>query len=171
MNRRPRLPHNAPHNSEDRQDRRSWVTLICFMAASMLTICGSILFVLNTIDFGPDVGDIVRFQAGQSMSDFARFSVPARYATEDATQSMAALPSASCELHPDVIVRQGGSLVVEASSLTGAGQFRIHWQGQRTAMGAGNCGASADLIVSLGDLRALANVAGGFGVDRKHGIF
>lgn len=171
MNWRPRLPHNNPPDSEDGQDHVSWLTLICFMAASMLTICASILFVLNTVNFGPSVGDIVRFTPGQPMNDFARFDVSARYAAENIERPMAVAHSGSCVLRPDVMAKKGGSLVVEARDLTGSQEFRVHWQGRRTDSGAGNCGDSADLIVSISDLRALANVAGGFGADRKHGIF
>ena len=55
-----------PHNSEDRQDYRSWITLIGFMAAAMLTICGSILFVLNTINafIEEDTGYVSSYRTG-----------------------------------------------------------------------------------------------------------
>ena len=58
----------------------------------------------------------------------------------------------------------GGSLVVEARQETSPPRFRLHWAGQHTAKGAGDCGAAADFTLERYDLQRLANAAGGFGV-------
>jgi hypothetical protein len=44
--------------------------------------------------------------------------------------------------------------------------FRVHWSGKHTDLGARDCGRSADLVLPLVHLRALANIAGGFGLAR-----
>ncbi|MDE2517565.1 MAG: hypothetical protein KGL12_16170 [Rhodospirillales bacterium] len=165
MNRR------QPHHSEDGQDEVSWFTLIAFMAASVLTICASVFFVLSTVDFAPDVGDIVRFRPGQSMADFTRFAVPAHFASRDPMAPTEAATEGGCLLRPDVMTERGGSLVIEARGLTGSHDVRVHWQGGPTARGAENCGGSATLILSQNDLRALANVAGGFGASGPRNVF
>ena len=75
----------------------------------------------------------------------------------------------TCTMDPAVIVRLGGSLVVEArDDATPAVQYRLHWAGAHSANGAGDCAGSADIAVSRVDLQKLANAAGGFGVE--HGV-
>jgi hypothetical protein len=72
-------------------------------------------------------------------------------------------------LVPSVIAAGGGSFMIEAKQLAHPPVYLVHWSGLRTDVGAKDCGGSADLVLSLIQLRALANVAGGFGV--VHGLF
>ena len=61
----------------------------------------------------------------------------------------------------------GGSLVVEGVEDKPSLQYRVHWAGSATAKTAGDCGGSANLLLSRTDLQRLANAAGGFGVGDK----
>ena len=72
-----------------------------------------------------------------------------------------------CVLDLNVIRRSGGSLIVETEAGGGAGNFRVHWAGDRTSAGTENCGIDADLIVDRSDLNILALSAGGYGVAPK----
>jgi hypothetical protein len=93
-------------------------------------------------------------------------------ADQPGIQSRFASPSASlqgCVLMPSVIASTGGSFVIEAKQMSRPPVFLVHWSGLRTDLGAQNCGRSADLMLPLSQLRALANIAGGFGVE--HGLF
>jgi hypothetical protein len=65
----------------------------------------------------------------------------------------------------------GGSFVIEAKEMTLPPVYRVHWSGPRTDLGIADCGRSADLGLSLLNLRALATVAGGLGVANKHDPF
>jgi hypothetical protein len=76
-------------------------------------------------------------------------------------------PVAACSLDPNVMADKGGSLVVEGLEDQPSLQYRVHWAGAETAHVGGNCGASANLLVSRTDLQRLANSAGGFGVGDK----
>jgi hypothetical protein len=61
----------------------------------------------------------------------------------------------------------GGSVVIEARlPQTGSG-YRVHWAGARSSEDPGNCGASADLMLSQADIEVLALAAGGYGVSSK----
>jgi hypothetical protein len=62
---------------------------------------------------------------------------------------------------------KGGSLIVEGRQDEPTLQYLVHWAGSVTARTTGNCGTSANLMVSRTDLQRLANSAGGFGVGEK----
>jgi hypothetical protein len=74
---------------------------------------------------------------------------------------------AACSLDPNAMAEQGGSLIVEGLQDQPSLQYHVHWGGTATAKANGNCGSSADLLVSRTDLQRLANAAGGFGVGDK----
>jgi hypothetical protein len=69
-----------------------------------------------------------------------------------------------CVFDPNEMSAAGGSMVIEAREEVSPPRFRLHWAGQHTAKGAGDCGASAELTLDRYDLQRLANAAGGFGV-------
>jgi hypothetical protein len=106
----------------------------------------------------PRVGDMVVFLPNPPDADswqltVASTSVPGRESSAGA-----------CVFDPNVMSVDGGSLIVEAREETNPPRFQLHWAGQHTANGAGDCGAAADLTLDRSDLQRLANAAGGFGV-------
>ena len=68
-----------------------------------------------------------------------------------------------CVFDPNAMSAAGGSLIVESREETSPPRFQLHWAGQHTAKGAGDCGQTADLTLDRYDLQRLANAAGGFG--------
>jgi len=67
-----------------------------------------------------------------------------------------------CVLSPGVMVRAGGSLVIEARQMSHPPEFRVHWAGGHTENGPRDCGVAADLQLQRTDLMRLVNAAGGF---------
>ena len=70
-----------------------------------------------------------------------------------------------------IMAANGGSLIIEAKVTSRPPLFQVHWSGSRTDLGDQDCGGSADLILQLVQLRALATVAGGFGTTHTQGLF
>jgi hypothetical protein len=129
--------------------------------AIMVTGCLSTFLVLQLDEFRPKVGDIVAFKPGSQDTDMWQMAIPA------IMMSAMGSPLAECSLDPNVMAEKGGSLVVEGLQDDPSLQYRIHWAGSATAKTDGNCGDSANLLVSRTDLQRLANAAGGFGVGDK----
>lgn len=138
----------------------AWLPVLAAMAI-MVTGCLSTFLVLQLDGFRPGVGDIVAFKPSSQDTDMWQMTIPATIL------SATGAPVADCSLDPNVMADQGGSLVVEGLQNEPSLQYRIHWAGMATAREAGNCGASASLLVSRTDLQRLANAAGGFGVGNK----
>ncbi len=163
MNHRDRR-RDAPEEA----DTVGWLTLLIVVLAAPLTACAGIILLLQTIEIGPGVGDIVTFDTNTTTENLSQLRVTAGYApavwpNEQATRS--------CVLNPSVMLANGGSLVIEAREMTRPPFYRVHWSGKRTDQGTGDCGSSADLTVPLKELRVLANAAGGFGVAQKRSAF
>jgi hypothetical protein len=150
--RRGASPHGTP--------LATWLPVLAAMAI-MLTGCLSTFLILQLDAFRPKVGDIVAFKGGSQDTDMWQVAIPATLVS--ATGS----PQAECSLDPNVMAEDGGSLVVEAREDKPLLQYRIHWAGSATAKTTGDCGGSANLLVSRTDLQRLANAAGGFGVGEK----
>jgi hypothetical protein len=129
--------------------------------AIMVTGCLSTFLVLQLDEFRPKVGDIVAFKPGSADTDMWQMTIPATLV------STAGARRATCSLDPNVMADKGGSLIVEGRQDAPAIQYRVHWAGSETAQTGGNCGKSAELLVSRTDLQRLANAAGGFGVEDK----
>ncbi len=103
---------------------------------------------------GPGLGDLVSFAGVPADPDAALVLNAAR----------AEAPAGpTCTLDSAVMARSGGSLFVEAKSAA-AGTFRVHWAGGATNPGPTDCGKSAELLLSVDQLRQLASAVGGFGV-------
>jgi hypothetical protein len=104
----------------------------------------------------PHVGDIVAF-------------VPLSEEPEGETAHLLVHRSdrSDCVLDLKIIRHSGGSLVVENEIPGQSTAFHVHWAGDRTSEGRGNCGSDADLIVNHHDLDILALSAGGYGVGFK----
>jgi len=108
----------------------------------------------------PTLGDIVSIKAGTDVPGSLRTDI--EVGRIDANGE----PSGSCVLQADVIAQEGGSLVVEATRPTDRPSYVVHWAGAHTSIGPSDCGPGADLLLTEGALRHLAQVAGGFGVDQ-----
>lgn len=138
----------------------AWLPVLVAMAI-MVTGCLSTFLVLQLDEFRPKVGDIVAFKPGSQDTDLWQMTIPATLVSATGT------PVSECSLDPNVIAEKGGSLVVEGLQDRPSLQYRLHWAGTGTARSGGNCGSSANLLVSRTDLQRLANAAGGFGVGDK----
>jgi hypothetical protein len=150
------------HSSDRTRDDLGPFTLVTYLLAFALCLMTCLLSLSQMQEVGPDVGEIVSFDPHDGPKRWEMPGIAARFAR-------VASPRQSCVLMPSVIAADGGSFVIEAKQLAHPPVFLVHWSGSRTDNGAQDCGRAADLALSLVQLRALANVAGGFGV--VHGWF
>lgn len=148
------------HGRKDGHDRPWDATAAAALAASLIITACLIAALLANLDaLRPRVGDIVVFRPTTQQQDAWQIEVPTDRPTE--------LGRTSCVLDPAVMIRQGGSLMVEARDDANPDrQYRLHWAGAHSASGQGDCAGSADLQVSHIELQKLATAAGGFGVNR-----
>lgn len=102
-----------------------------------------------------EVGDIIAFEPDPTTIVTDPFIPAGRIAVHRPGQY-------GCILDLETLRHDGGSLVAEARLASEGHSFRLHWAGIRTAPGSGDCGESADLIISPDDLSRLAIAAGGF---------
>jgi hypothetical protein len=137
-------------------------TIVSYALAFGLCLMTCLMSFSEMSQVGPDVGEIVIFDPLGGPKHWDQPGIPADFASP-------AAPREGCVLMPSVIAAGGGSFVIEAKQTTRPPVFLVHWSGVRTENGARDCGRSADLALPLYQLRALANVAGGFGVE--HGFF
>jgi hypothetical protein len=140
---------------EDSSDDASGLTTILTILASALSLFVCLMSFTEVAQIGPDVGEIVSFDPQNGPRYWSQPGIPAR----------------DCVLMPSVMARYGGSLVIEAKDLSLPPVFRVHWSGRHTAIGEQDCGRSADITLQLVQLRALANVAGGYGTGHLQGLF
>lgn len=68
-----------------------------------------------------------------------------------------------CTLDMSVLHRFGGSFVVTAKGASADEPVLVHWSGQRTAEGAGNCGSKASLLVDTDGFEILRSEAASYG--------
>jgi hypothetical protein len=122
----------------------------------LLATLGAIVALFANLHVGLRVGDILVFKPETSVLD--SLSVTASRSEPRSGQSASAT---TCTLDPKVMAHDGGSIVVEARSLTKP-VYRVHWAGTHTSTGAADCGSSVDLTVSRMDLQTLVNAIGGF---------
>jgi len=129
----------------------------------MVTGCLSAVVVLQLDAFRPKLGDIVAFRPASQDADSWQMTIPARIVAAPGRAP------ADCTLDPNVMAKDGGSLVVEQRQDAPDLLYQVHWSGAHTAPARSrqDCGATADLLVSRTDLQRLANAAGGFGVGDK----
>jgi hypothetical protein len=128
------------------------------VVVALVGLAGAVKIARTAVTLGPGVGDIIQFD-------------PQGYMPLDIhTQVEAARVDASgCVLDLESIHQRGGSLVVEQRYLgDGSARYRVHWSGQQSANGAGDCGRDADLTLDDTNLDLLAMAAGGWGVGHKH---
>jgi hypothetical protein len=147
-------------NRQNSSPLAAWLPVIAAMGI-MVTGCLSTFLVLQMDAFRPKVGDIVAFRPGSQDTDMWQMTVPAK------TLAASGAPVSDCELDPNAMATDGGSLVVEGRRDEPSVQYQVHWAGAKTSSSGINCGAAANLLVSRTDLQRLANAAGGFGVGSK----
>ncbi len=150
------------HSSDRAGEDLGLFTLVTYLLAFALCLMTCLMSLSEMQEVGPDVGEIVTFDPHDGPKRWEMPGIPARF-------SSIAAPRQSCVLTPSVIAAGGGSFVIESKQLDHPPVFLVHWSGSRTDNSAQDCGRAADLALSLIQLRALANVAGGFGV--VHGWF
>jgi hypothetical protein len=127
--------------------------VLASLIAALLASSVAVVSAATRIEIGPHVGDILVFRRGAYMPPDWEFTVVTT-----------AVPAANCSLRPNIMVAEGGSLVVEQRHQS-PWTFQVHWAGLHTSTGASDCGARAELIVSKSDLQLLSNVVGGPGVE------
>jgi len=149
---------NLPDEDKDRSGLMAAI-FGCSLAA--LVAVGTAVAMVRSADLPmARIGDIVAFNQPMPANSGAEVVV-VRVADDDTAQA------SRCVLDPAVLTGAGGSLVVEEQDWQGGRSYRVHWAGDRTATGAENCGASADLAINENDLTTLAIAAGGYGVINK----
>jgi hypothetical protein len=109
----------------------------------------------------PRVGDMIVFVPSRSDADSWQLQVAT---TAVSGRGQTAGP---CVFDPNEMSATGGSLIIEAREEASPPRFQLHWAGQHTSKGSGDCGESADLTLDRYDLQRLANSAGGFGVKPR----
>lgn len=147
-------------DGHDDGNHADWTALgpAVLVVIAMLIGCVAAFMLMNLDSLRPKVGDIVVFHQTTREQDVWQLEVATYVPTPEGRQS--------CVMDPAVIVRDGGSLVIEGRDDSNlSAQYRLHWAGAHSAAGAGDCAGSADIAVSRIDLQKLANAAGGFGVE------
>lgn len=134
--------------------------ILTLIAAALLTVTTGFWVMTELEQYGPAVGGIIVFKPDTAPTE--KWSISAAIIGP----SVEGIPNGSnaraCLLTPEVMAKDGGSLVIEARRLTRPPVFRVHWSGGHTAAAASDCGTTADLVLERTELMRLANVAGGF---------
>ena len=140
------------------KDRSGLMAAIFGCSLAALVAVGTALAMVRTADQPTArIGDIVAFNQ----------PMPANSGAEVVVLRLEDAQPTRCVLDPAVLTGAGGSLVVEEQDWQDGRSYRVHWAGDRTAAGAENCGAAADLSINESDLNNLAIAAGGYGVTNK----
>ena len=137
--------------------------ILSFLLAVTLSLAASLICLSNVAQTGPDVGAMVTFDTRNGPKHWEQPGIQAQRLATTGTST-----GPKCILMPSVMAAGGGSFVIEAKETTSPPSFTVHWSGDKTDLGARDCGRSADLVLTLVQLRALANFAGGFGAT--HGF-
>ena len=134
--------------------------ILSLVAIGLTTVTAGLWAMMALEQFGPVVGGIIVFAPDPVAGE--RWSVNASVVATGRAGLPEDAGARHCVLSPNVMAGKGGSLVVEARRMSRPPVFRVHWAGDRTDVGSGDCGASADIVLERTDLMRLANVAGGF---------
>lgn len=151
----------GPHHGRLISDTVESVLTAGAVVLMLASIIG-LVALITTAFVPPKVGDIVLFRPGNTIAEQMTFD--AHHA------GPAAQPGAACVLDPNTMVKRGGSLVVETRLLK-RHEYQVHWTGGATAVGARNCGRSADLLMQQSDLETLVNAVGGRGLAGRGDVF
>jgi hypothetical protein len=149
----------------DEGDELNWTTIAALLSAATLALFICFVSLSQIVQIGPNVGDIVVFEARGTSRDWPLSTIVVDKMTDaDARDQV-------CVLSPSVMGITGGSLVIEAKVTTEPPSFHVHWSGAHTDVGSRDCGTSVDLTLPLASLRVLANSAGGFRGGPWRGMF
>ncbi len=147
-------------DQDPREPSLSWPAFAPALAAALLIVAlgGMMTYLALKFDaLRPQLGDMIVFAPSQSDYDTWQLQV--------STNSVADREAGAgpCVFDPNEMAAAGGSLIVESRQETSPPLFQLHWAGQHTAKGPGDCGKMADVTLDRYDLQRLANAAGGFG--------
>ena len=133
-----------------------FTAVVLGVLVALVGLGGAIKLAQSAAELGPQVGDMVTFE-------------PGRHIPHDTLPQVTAGRNGQpdCVLDLGVIRRFGGSLVIETRTPRPDRAYRVHWAGLRSSDGTGNCGGSAELMLSDDKLEELAIAAGGYGVSHK----
>jgi hypothetical protein len=145
------------------------VTVVQILIIMALSFFAGLTWLGELARSGPDIGTMIVFDPRNGPRYWQEPGILASHAPTGDRRSGTAAPG--CILMPSVMAAVGGSLVIEAKQLSEQPLFQVHWSGPRTDMGNTDCGGSADLILRLAQVRALATVAGGYGRQHLRGMF
>lgn len=155
--------HDA-RTSRDRSDRDPWrnamnrrrqrllrdangmvgTASVAFALAGLLIGMVGAVILLQTLQFGPPVGEILRFGPYDGWTPV--WQIDAERSTD----------RHRCVLKPAVMAATHGSMVVEQRRDDGR-TFLIHWAGGPTSNDRADCGSAADLMVGLTAMQTLLN--------------
>jgi hypothetical protein len=127
------------------------------LVGSLLAGAVATVIMLETLQFGPAVGAILRFE---------RFGQPAPLWHVDAIR---VADGQHCVMKPAIMGLVHGSMVVEARLPDGR-TFRVHWGGGPSSDDSGNCGSAVDLNLGLVALRRLFEAQGAPGHWQVDGL-
>lgn len=102
----------------------------------------------------PHIGDMISFRAGGTGQPGKRVTVVRQ-------------KGGTCVLDLGVLHGSGGSFIVEGPAPDE--RFLLHWAGPRTERGAANCGASAEIILTVRQIEVLGVAAYAFGLPLEAG--
>jgi hypothetical protein len=138
---------------------RSHSPILLAVGAGLVAMA-TLSFVLGVADFvrvrGPGVGDVVAFDAN--------FGVPADLPTR---LSVTRADGTQCQLDLEVMQRVHGSLMVDAVTSDSPHVYLLHWAGAHSSLGAGDCGAAADIVASDTVMATQLVATGGVGVGAR----
>jgi hypothetical protein len=118
--------------------------LLACLIASLLASAVGAATLLDTLQFGPDVGEILQF------GPYGHFTPEWRISAEQSSDHR------YCVLQPAIMAAEHGSMVVEQRAADGR-TFRAYWVGGPTSEGNNNCGSTADLTLGLVEMQTLRN--------------
>jgi hypothetical protein len=136
MNRRRRL-------AADAMETIGTALLACLIASLLASVVAAATL-LDTVQFGPDVGEIVQF------ASYGHLAPEWRISAERSSDHR------YCVLQPATMAAVHGSMVVEQRAADGR-TFRAYWVGGPTSEGDTNCGNTADLTLGLVEMQTLRN--------------
>ncbi len=146
-----------------------WMTLLRLLLVCGLSAAVLLTWLVEIARTGPDIGTMIVFDSKTNQHHWREPEILAFRAPANISRQGGALRG--CTLMPSVMAANGGSLMIEAKEMSQPPMFRVHWSGQRADPDAGDCGNSADLILQLDQVRALARTAGGYGIHHRVGMF
>lgn len=122
------------------------VALLACLVAGLLVSAVGMLALLQTLQIGPGVGEILVF--GPYDQPVSGWKV----------QALRVADRQRCVLNPTIMAQAPGSMVVEQRQ-GNASSFLVHWTGGGTSGPGQDCGHSADLRLGLQQMQAMANAA------------